>query len=124
MRTFLIIMGLAVAGCGIHNFDAKAKSPTHTTDHEADVGPFNSESNAATADSSDYRVCLAQYEGLPDRETFCREKMWAGRPAQCPTCTWGYGYGYPGSFYNPGYQPYTVPPSAYASDGSGRPIPR
>ncbi|HWQ99842.1 MAG TPA: hypothetical protein VN397_03280 [Candidatus Methylomirabilis sp.] len=106
MRTFIAIGALFAAGCGIHSYDAETKSPTHSTIVEQKTGPYHSSSETATKTASDYRVCLAQVDGLPDKERYCQAKIWGGRPGQAGSyVATPYGsyapYGYGGYAYRP-----------------------
>ncbi len=98
-RTFLSILAVScLAGCGLHNFESKTASDTHTTDVEADVGPYNSEFNATTVYASDFERCLAEYRGYVRSVAICAERMEATRPPDYAQTPYPYGYGY-GSYY-------------------------
>ncbi|MFH1620530.1 MAG: hypothetical protein ABIB04_00405 [Patescibacteria group bacterium] len=96
-RNFLFFFIIScLAGCGIHNFESKTASDTHTTAVEADVGPFHSRSNITTKYASDYERCLGEYRGYFNAEEICDERMEAARPPDYSQTPYPYGYGYGG----------------------------
>lgn len=96
MKTLLLCAAFAVAGCGLHDHSSEAKFPEATSKTDFETGPFNSKSDTANQETSDYEDCLREQGAHPNAKDICDAFIEARRPDKTPTTRYNpYGYNRP-----------------------------